>query len=71
METRYSYEIWMSGCMLNQGDGFESEEEAEEGATTQIEDIIDDWKIENSYDGETVDDFEIIIKDYEVEEDEW
>lgn len=71
MKTNYSYEIWMSGCMLCQGDGFESEEEATEEATTRIEDIIDDWKIENSYDGETIEDFEIIIKDYEVEEDEW
>lgn len=71
MKTNYSYEIWMGGCMLCQGDGFESEEEATEGATTQIEDIIDDWKIENAYGGETANDFDITIKDYEVEEDEW
>ena len=69
METKYSYEIWMSGCMLHSDNDFESEDEAREEATSHIDDIIEDWKIDDAYDGETVDDFEIIIKDYDVEED--
>lgn len=71
METRYGYEVWMSGCMLHYDSDFESEEEAKEEAKSQIESIIEDWKIEDAYDGETVDDFEIIIRDYEVEEDDY
>lgn len=67
METRYKYEIWMSGCMLFSDSGFESEEEANEEALYQIDVIIEDWKLEDAYDGETVDDFDIVIKDYQEE----
>lgn len=65
METKYKYEIWMSGSLLHSDDGFEDEEEAKEEAKSYIESIIQDWKDEDAYEGETVDDFDIVTEDYQ------
>lgn len=61
----YSYEIWFGGsCIingLNANELFEDENEAEEVAKDAVVDRINDWKIDECYDGETEEDFNIEI----------
>lgn len=65
METKYKYEIWMNGYLLHSDNGFEDEEKAREEAKSYIESIIQDWKDEDAYGGETIDDFDIVTEDYQ------
>ncbi len=73
MRTVYKYEIWFDGsCIIDRAGyddtEFESEEEANEEALEAAEDTIQYWKDENSWNGETLGDFDIRIIDMEVED---
>lgn len=61
----FGYKIWDSGNCLHEADDFETEDEAREDAKEQINSIIEDWKLEGCYDGETEEDFEIDIEEYD------
>lgn len=67
MMTEYGYEVWFDGQCLSEttryDDWFESEEEANEAACDAVREHIDTWKSDGNWDGETFDDFEIIIKE--------
>lgn len=60
----YRFELWFDGqCLHEDDDVFESEMEAmEEGIESAIE-RINLWKMEDAWHGETVDDFDIRIKE--------
>ena len=60
----YRFELWFDGqCLHEDDDVFESEMEAmEEGIESAVE-RINLWKREDAWHGETVDDFDIRIKE--------
>lgn len=75
MRTVYKYEIWHDGsCIIDRAGyddtEFESYEEANEEALDVAEDKIQEWKDDNCWDGETLEDFDIRIIDMEVEDDD-
>ena len=63
----FKYEIWFDGQCIIDSDNvdaeFESEEEAMEEAKADVEGRIEQWKEDSSYLGETVDDFDIRVKE--------
>ena len=63
----FKYEIWFDGQCIIDGDNvdaeFESEEEAMEEAKADVESRIEQWKEDSSYLGETVEDFDIRVKE--------
>ena len=64
----WKYEIWFDGqCIMDRAGvddtEFESEEEALEEAYEETEDKIQEWKEDGSWDGETLEDFDIRIKE--------
>lgn len=61
----YKYYIFMDGQLLTESYEmeYETEEEALEEGKQEIRDRIDDWKSEGCYDGETMEDFVIEIKE--------
>ena len=67
-KAMYKYEIWFDGqCIIDRTSyddlEFETEEEAIEEAKTEIESRIEQWKEDGGYNGETVDDFYIEVKE--------
>lgn len=65
--TEYGYVVWFEGQSLtettNYDDWFASEEDAYEAACDAVRDKIDEWKSDDTWDGETFDDFDITIKE--------
>ena len=60
----WKYEVWQDGSCLTESDFiYESAEEAEEEGVEAAEDKIALWKIEGAYDGETLEDFDIRLKE--------
>lgn len=63
--AEYGYEVWFDGQALMQSSNadiwFESEIDAEDEAKDAISQKIDEWKSDSSWDGETINDFEIKI----------
>ena len=57
----FGYEVWNGGSCLHSDTGFEDEDEAREEANASIETIIQDWKLEEAWEGETAEDFEIKV----------
>lgn len=62
MEWWYKYEIWDGGNCLRESEyEYESEDEARQEAERQIQDMINYWKMEDAYNGEQIEDFDIRI----------
>lgn len=62
----FRYELWFEGNCLTETDyEYETYWEAEEEASLDIEGRIDDWKANDAYNGETENDFEVIIFSWE------
>ena len=59
----FKYELWMDGNMLTEESGFEDEAKAEEAGKQAAEDRIQMWKDDDAYCGETIDDFDIRVKE--------
>lgn len=64
----YKYEIWHDGqCIIDRTDiddaEYESEEEALEEAMEEAEDKIQEWKDDGCWDGETLEDFDIRVRE--------
>ena len=60
----YRFELWFDGqCLHEDDDVFESEMEAMEEGIESVVERINLWKMENAWHGETVDDFDIRIKE--------
>ena len=59
----FKYELWMDGNMLTEESGFENEAEAEEEGKQAAEGRIQMWKDDDAYSGETIDDFDIRVKE--------
>lgn len=61
----FKYMIYDSPCnMLTESDyEYESEDEAIQEAKEELELRIDEWKSENTWHGETVEDFEVRTKE--------
>lgn len=64
----YKYEIWHEGnCIMDRtgidDDEYESEEEALEAATEEAEDRIQEWKEDGCWDGETLEDMDIRVRE--------
>ena len=60
----YKFEIWDAGSMLTDSPyDFETEDEAMEEALAEISSRIEYWKIEGTWDGETVEDYDIRVKE--------
>ena len=66
-KAMYKYEIWFDGQCIIDSDNvdteFESEEEAMEEALEVVEDRIQEWKDDGCYNGETLEDFDIRVKE--------
>lgn len=61
---RYKFEIWDSETMLTDSPyDFETEEEAMEEGLAEISSRIEEWKSEGCWDGETVEDYDIRVKE--------
>lgn len=65
--TEYGYIIWFEGQSLtettNYDDWFETKDDAYEAACDAVRDKIDEWKSDDTWDGETFEDFDITIKE--------
>lgn len=65
--TEYGYIVWFEGQSLTEttmyDDWFASKEDANEAACEYIRDKIDEWKSDDTWDGETFEDFDITIKE--------
>ena len=60
----WKYEVWMDGQCLTESDyDFENEIEAEEEGRQAAEDRIQMWKDDDVWDGETLDDFDVRVKE--------
>lgn len=65
---RYKYEVCDGGSCLRESEyEYESEDEARQEAEEQIQDMIDYWKMEETYDSEKIEDFDIRITEKEIE----
>ena len=59
----WKFELWHDGQCLHEEDGFETEAEAEEEGYYSAEQRIQYWKDENAWSGETVEEFDIRVKE--------
>ena len=63
----YGYEVWYDGQCLIDSDNvdvkFESEEEALEEGMEMAEDRIQEWKEDGCWDGETLEEFDVRVKE--------
>lgn len=64
----YKYEIWFDGQCIMDRTGvddmeYESEEEALEAGYEEAEDRIQEWKEDEAWDGETLADMDIRVKE--------
>ena len=64
----YKYEIWHDGSCIMDRTGaddceYETEEEALAEANSEAENKIQEWKDDDAWSGETVEDFDIRIKE--------
>lgn len=60
----FKYEVWMDGNCLSESDyEYETEQEAMEDGIEVAKGRINDWKFDNAWNGETLDDFDIKVKE--------
>lgn len=59
----WKFELWHEGNCLHEEEGFETEVEAEREGLQSAKDRIEMWKSDNAWDGETVEDFDIKVKE--------
>ena len=63
----WGYEVWHDGqCLIdseNADVSFESEDEALEEGTWEAENRIQEWKDEGTWNGETLEDFDVMTKE--------
>ena len=59
----WMFELWHEGNCLHEESGFDSEEEATEEGYEAAEDRIQMWKDDDVWNGETLDDFDVRVKE--------
>ena len=60
----FKFELWMEGNCLTESDyDYDTDQEAMEDGIESAKDKIMLWKMEKAWDGETIDDFDIRVKE--------